>query len=138
MSPIDALVGFYQTLKETPGDPVTLMALADWFEEHGQPDHAACVRWTARRNRFPFEYRREASGIVVSSPAWHDGWYWWGVEGDYGRDWGHPPGCRLPRELWKGLKNHFDHDVSVFKHFPSLEAAYEALFDAWLKSPPSA
>ena len=57
MSQIDTLAGFYLALRESPGDPVTLLALADWFEEQGQADNAACVRWSLRRERRPFEYR---------------------------------------------------------------------------------
>ena len=86
----------------------------------------------------PFEYHRDGSGLIVTSPGWKDGWFWWGVEEKYGRDWGHPPTCLLPPDLWKRLKNLLPYDVSVFKHFPSLQAAYEALFDAWPQVPPSA
>src|SRR5262245_9864058 len=137
MSQIDTLAGFYHALKETPGDPVTLLALADWFEDNGQPDSASCVRWTLRRKRFPFEFHRNEGGLLNDSPTWHDGWFWWTTSEIYGSDWGHPVTCRLPTDLWKRLKNHLPHDVSVMKHFPSLQAAYEALFDAWPLFPPS-
>jgi uncharacterized protein (TIGR02996 family) len=131
MSQIDTLAGFYLALKENPGDPVTLLALADWYEENGLPEHASCLRWTAQRHRFPFEYRKEDPGMVNHSKAWTDGWYWWAIDDPVGRGWGHPPTCHLPRPLWKRLENHFPFDVGVFKHFPSLQAAYEALFDVW-------
>ena len=64
MSQTDTLAAFYLALDETPGDPATLAALADWYEEQGQADHAACVRWTLRRRRFPFCYRREGAELL--------------------------------------------------------------------------
>ena len=49
----DPLAAFYLALEESPGDPVTLQALADWYEEQGQTDDAACLRWTVRQPALP-------------------------------------------------------------------------------------
>ena len=39
-------------------DAVSQAALADWYEEHGDPPAAACLRWLARDRRRPFYYPR--------------------------------------------------------------------------------
>ena len=89
MSQTDTLASFYLALEETPGDSVTLQALADWYEEQDRLDAASCLRWLVRRGRFPFLYRKDA-GLVVASTAFTEGWFWWAVdEPIYGRDWGH-------------------------------------------------
>jgi hypothetical protein len=121
---------FYLALEETPGDPVSLLALADWHEEQGNDSAAACLRWTVEQKRYPFLYRRGSLHMV--SHDWHDGWFWWGVENErYGGDWGHPGHCLLPRALWRHLRHSFDYAPSVFKEYATVQAAYEALLDAW-------
>lgn len=122
---------FYLALEQTPGDPVTLQAFADWCEEQGDPDRAACLRWLARKGRFPFRYHAGA-GLNVASPSLKEGWYWWAVDDPhYGRDWGHPDSCKLPRFAWTRLANPFDYTPSVFKHYEGIEAAFKALFAVW-------
>lgn len=124
--------GFYLTLAETPGDPATLYALADWYEELGDLDRAACLRWTVQRGLHPFLYRSDG-GLLVTSQSWHDGWYWWANSDQYGRDWGHPVSCRLPQPLWRMLRHSFSYkNPAVFKEYSTLRDAYEALFEAWI------
>lgn len=127
----DPLAAFYLALEENPGDTVTLQALADWFEEQGEGDRAACLRWVVRKGYCPFRYSPKAK-LVVSSTAFRDGWFWWGRElQDYARDWGHPATCHLPRKLWARLKHSFAHEPSVYKDYPTARAAYEALLAVW-------
>jgi uncharacterized protein (TIGR02996 family) len=124
---------FYLALDEGPGDTVTALALADWYEEHGNLDAAECLRWATTHNRRPFRYRK-SGGLSVSCNTWHEGWYWWAVEErSYGRDWGHPPECRLPYELWEALPHGFAYNPAVFKEYRDRRHAYEALFTAWPK-----
>jgi hypothetical protein len=138
MPQTDTLAAFYLALDETPGDPLTVQALADWYEELDQLDAASCLRWTARRGRFPFKFRRDDPNVVIPATAMTDGWYWWAkVTHDFGRDWGHPRNCWLPEPLWAQLTNLSDHHVSIVKHFPTIQQAYEALFDAWPRFAPS-
>ena len=140
MPQADTLAAFYLALDETPGEPLTVQALADWYEELDQLDAASCLRWAARRGRWPFRYRRGDPNVVVSSDNFNDGWYWWAVDDPvtgYGRDWGHPRSCWLPRQLWDRLKHLSDHGVLVVKQFPSIRQAYEALFDVWPRFAPS-
>jgi hypothetical protein len=131
MADPDPQGAFYLALEDNPGDRVTLAALADWYEEHDQLDAAAALRWAARLGRWPFHYHANG-GLTVASAAWHDGWFWWSVDEPYhGREWGHPPSCRLPRAVWGKLRHTFSYDPAVFKEYPTVRAAYEALIDAW-------
>jgi hypothetical protein len=126
----DPLAALYLGLDDSPGDKVTLHALADWYEETGRPDLAAALRWTIRRGYFPFRYWRDA-WPGVSREDWHDGWYWWANDGPEGRDWDHPASCRLPPAIWQRLRHTLNYSPSVCKEYPSLRTAYEALFHVW-------
>jgi uncharacterized protein (TIGR02996 family) len=136
----DSPDAFYLALDESPGDPVTTLALADWYEEQGNSRAADCLRWAAENARWPFQYRK-GGPVKVFSQKFHEGWYWWAVADssadlDWGAeaDWGHPRECRLPRPTWERLKYISPgYQPSVFKEYPSRRAAYEALFDAWLR-----
>lgn len=127
----DTLSAFYFALEESPGDPLTLQALADWFDEQGNAASAACLRWAVRTKRTPFHFERTGPLTVVGN-EWHDGWYWWVKEHPQaGADWGYPAECQLLSRLWKHLRHSFDYTPSVFKEYPSVRAAYEALLAAW-------
>jgi uncharacterized protein (TIGR02996 family) len=127
----DSLTAFFLSLDERPGDHVTLLALADWYEEQGQSNNANCLRWTVRNAVYPFRYRRDG-GLTVSTESWHDGWYWWAYnDTHYGKDWGHPLHCRLPLHVWNRLRHNFNYAPSVVKQYPTLRDAYEAMFEAW-------
>ena len=131
MSGPDPLSAFYLVLEDHPDDWVTLLALADWYEERGEPDAADCLRWAARNGASPFCYHVN-SNLKFSAPVWHDGWFWWAVDEPYhGRDWGHDASCRLPQALWAKLRHTFNYNPAVFKEYPTRRAAYEALIDAW-------
>ena len=137
MTETDTLDGFFLALRESPGDAVTLHALADWYEEQGRPSVAACVRWCLRRGRRPFQYRRGTEGLI-DSPSFADGWFWWAVgDGPHGNDWGHPPTCRLPGVAWRLLDKRHSPTALVVKHYPTLRAAYEAFFEVWTRFAPS-
>jgi hypothetical protein len=118
----------YRELESNPRDALTLSALADWYEEHGEADKADCLRWTARRNKRPHRYDPRA--MKVTHTAWHKGWYWWARTGD-GYHWGHPVSCRLPATVWRPLRHGFKYNPRVFKEYHTLRQAYEALFAVW-------
>jgi hypothetical protein len=124
------LAALYLGLDASPGDKVTLYALADWYEENGWADAAAAIRWTIRRGLFPFRYSRDA-GLSVFREAWHEGWYWWANDGPDGSEWGYPTSCCLPHGVWQRLAHGFAHPPSIFKEYPSQRDAYETLFDVW-------
>jgi hypothetical protein len=131
MSGPDALSAFFAELDDNPADQVTLLALADWFEEQDRLDAAACLRWAARHRYRPFHYRRDG-GMSVTGSDWRDGWFWWAKDDQaVGWEWGHEPTCRLPGVVWRKLKHSFQHEPLVFKDYPSRQAAYEALIAAW-------
>jgi uncharacterized protein (TIGR02996 family) len=131
MSAPDPLSAFYLALEDVPDDRLTLLALADWYEEEGGPDAADCLRWTVRNAVWPFRYSVN-SGLSVSSAVWHDGWFWWSVDEPFhGRDWGHDPHCLLPAAVWQKLRHTFNYDPAVFKEYPTRRSAYEALIEAW-------
>ena len=131
MADPDALAAFYLALDEDPGDEVTLLALADWYEEHDQTTAADALRWAVRHGRRPYCYPADG-GLTVSSPEWHLGWFWWAADdAAHARDWGHSPRCRLPRAVWEKLRHGLNYEPSVFKEYPRASDAYEALIDAW-------
>jgi hypothetical protein len=131
MSRPDPLAAFFLSLDESPGDQVTLLALADWYEEQDQSDNAGCLRWLAATGLYPFHYWRDG-GLAKNSRDWHDGWYWWALDHpSAGADWGHPLYCRLPEQVWRKLRRTFEFEELVFKEYPTRRAAYEALFEAW-------
>jgi hypothetical protein len=129
----EALVALYRDLEEHPGPPAALFALATWYQGQGSASAAECLRWTAEQNRYPFRYRKEGGQVLVSCDKWHDGWYWWAVDQrGYGSDWGFPAECRLPPLLWNLLRHSLAYQPAVFKEYPTLRSAYEALFAAWV------
>jgi hypothetical protein len=131
--PRDPLDALYRALDEGPGDPVTVLALADCYEERDDAKAADCLRWTAKVHRWPFRYWNNGR-VVIQSNNWHDGWYWWTLEdASWADHWGHPKECRLPGPLWKLLRHSFDYPPAVLKEYPTARAAYEALFEAWRK-----
>ena len=131
MNDADPLTAFYLALDEMPGDRVTMLALADWYEEHGNADAADCLRWAVREVRRPFRYGPDDS-MRVTFEKWQKGWYWWAKAGE-GLDWGHPATCGLAEDIWRGLKHTFDYSPSVFKEYPSFRAAFEALVAVWAR-----
>jgi uncharacterized protein (TIGR02996 family) len=131
MSGPDPLTAFYAALDDNPADQVTLLALADWFEEQDRSDAAACLRWAARHGYRPFHYHRDA-GLPFNGADWHDGWFWWARSNpSFGRDWGHETTCRLPDSVWMKLRHSFKYHPAVFKEYPTRQAAYEALIAVW-------
>jgi uncharacterized protein (TIGR02996 family) len=128
----DPLAAFFLSLDEQPGDRVTLLALADWYDEQDHSDRAACLRWAVGNAVCPFRFTR-GGGLTITAPAdWHEGWYWWALDDPYaGRGWGHPLHCRLPLKVWRQLEHTFHCEPSVFKEYPSGGAAWEALLEAW-------
>lgn len=133
--PTDPLGIFYHTLEETPGDKVTMLALADWYEENGHEPDAACIRWAAERQAIPYKYKHNT--LKVSFEEWGNGWFWWAVDDPgYGSDWGHSTNCRLPRDIWSKLRHTFSYSPAVFKEYETQREAYEVLIELWRKAPP--
>jgi hypothetical protein len=119
----------YTALEQNPSDAVTLLALADVYEEVEDLNAAECLRWTVQRKKRPFRYDPDQR-MKVTYTGWHKGWYWWARLGD-GYHWGHPVACRLPITVWRQLSHTFKYNPRVFKEYPSLRQAYEALYQIW-------
>jgi hypothetical protein len=134
MSETLTLTALYAALEADPGDAVTLNALADWFEENDQDKPAECVRWIAEMGKVPFHYTAEAD-IIHHYEGWKDGWYWWTTAGEK-KGWGYPKACRLPRTLWGRMKHTFEYDPAVFKEYPTVRGAIEAVIAVWKRRPP--
>ena len=128
------LTAFYAELEANPGDTVTLHALADWFEENDQIKPAECVHWLAEMGKVPFRYTDDAE-IIHHFDAWKNGWYWW-TTASARRGWGYPKACRLPRTLWGRMAHTFDYPPLVFKEYPTVRGAIEAIIAAWTRRPP--
>lgn len=122
-------------LEEDPTDRVAMHALADWFFDHGDQQAGSCLRWAGQFARSPFRYSREG-GLAVSGSSWHEGWYWWALEDpNLGRFWGHSLECRIPRKIWRQLRHSFPYTPAVFKEYPNVREAFEALIEAWPRNP---
>ena len=72
--------------------------------------------------------RDKAPQAIFQGISWKDGWYWWVIEE---MNWAEDKACRLPPKLWNRLVHSFPYEPSVFKEYPTLRSAYEALFEAW-------
>lgn len=62
--------------------------------------------------------------------TWHDGWYWWATDREH-PGWGYPEAAALPHAQWKELAHTFNYDPLVFKEYPTVRGAVEALIAAW-------
>lgn len=132
----EELTGLYLALEEMPGDPVTLLVLADYYFEQGDADASACLHWVVAQGRRPFRFQRGI--LTMQSAAWTENWYWWAIDDvSWGRNWGHPVECRLPPRLWRLLRHSFDYTPAVFKQYPTVREAYEVLLEAWPLAPAS-
>lgn len=126
------LNAFYSVLEKSPSDTLTQRALADWYEEHDQPQAATCLRWLAENKRSPFRYRRRSRKLLHHHDSWKNGWYWW-TTAQEGDGWGYSPCCVLPHRIWRRLKHTFPYDPLVFKEYPTVRQAIETLIAAWPK-----
>jgi hypothetical protein len=63
-------------------------------------------------------------------PTWKDGWYWWATARER-PGWGYPESVKVPHPLWDKLEHTFNYDPVVFKEYPTVRAAVEALVAAW-------
>jgi hypothetical protein len=132
---MDPFTALYLALEETPGDELALLALADCYLEEGQVDASMCVRWSLARGRHPFRYTNGA--LSIASGVMTHGHWWWAIDdrGVIAGNWGYPHACRLPRGMWDQLPHSFSYTPSVFKQYPTIRDAYEALIYAWPLSP---
>ena len=117
------------TLESSPEDPVTLQALADWYEEREEARGAECLRWVASKGKAPYRHRH-SDDLLHHHDTWKDGWYWWATAREK-RGWGYPASAVIPHPLWHELKHTFSYDPLVFKEYPTVRAALEALIAAW-------
>jgi uncharacterized protein (TIGR02996 family) len=125
------LTAFYAALEANPGDPVTLLALADWHDERGEPGRAACLRWLAREGKAPYRYYHR-NRLRFHHETWRDGWWWWTTDREES-PWGYPAESALPHKLWQKMRHTFDYDPCVFKEYPTVRSAVEAVLEAWSK-----
>jgi hypothetical protein len=132
---MDPFTALYHALEETPGDALTLMALADCYLEEDRPEASTCIRWSQARGRYPFQYTN--GSLSVASDSMTHGYWWWVLDerGAVAGNWGLPHPCRLTRAMWKQLPHQYEYTPGVFKEYPTLREAYEALVYAWALSP---
>jgi len=124
------LRGLYDALEASPGDPVSLRALADWYEEHDEARRASCYRWLAAEHKAPYKYHAD-SDLRHHHSEWHDGWYWWTTGEKLKDDWGYSAGCALPDRVWKKLRHEFSYNPLVFKEYPTVREALNAVVRVW-------
>src|SRR4051794_18071476 len=60
---------FLSALRESPDDEVTWLALADWLDEHGQPQRAELVRAVRRLRALPVMKRTKARAALEGRVA---------------------------------------------------------------------
>lgn len=77
-------------LDSDPGDALTRLALADWYEEQGRMDEATEQRWLVSVVKYPTG--RPSGG----ARSWHpdEPWDWWQIGADA------PPHATLPDEFF--------------------------------------
>jgi hypothetical protein len=123
------LEGLFAALERAPGDRVTLLALADWYEERENARAAECLRWVAANGRAAYRHRH-TDKLDHHHDTWKDGWYWWATDREK-RGWGYPDSAVIPHRLWDKLGHTFNYDPLVFKEYPTVRGALEALIAAW-------
>jgi uncharacterized protein (TIGR02996 family) len=57
---------FFAALEANPADTVTTLKLANWYDEQGEPDRAACLRWVVATGHHPYRYKQDGSLTVFS------------------------------------------------------------------------
>jgi uncharacterized protein (TIGR02996 family) len=64
-----SLLGLLAACKEQPDEDLPRQVLADWLDDHGQPDHAECVRLSCLCERLPKDdLRRTALRAALDDP----------------------------------------------------------------------
>ena len=66
--------GFLEAIKETPGDVTTLLAYADWLEEHSRPYRAMMRRVEAGVSQARFKVCRKTDGLFSEGGERHVKW----------------------------------------------------------------
>jgi hypothetical protein len=127
------MINLYDALEARPDDRLTLLALADWYEENAHPGAAACLRWLAEEGKHPYRYY-PSNGLRHHHPSWSAGWYWW-TNDQEPENWGYPAACKLPYLLWDRLADTFSYDPIVFKEYPTVRGTFEAAIAAWVALP---
>ena len=119
MTLTDEYEALFTAVCECPEDWDRRRILADWFEDQGRVEEAACMRWTA-------DNRKRALG--GSSDV-----TWYHAEGQ--KD--NPNSANLPDKLFIYLDKH-DNDRRSnecwWRDYPTPRKAEEALIRAWLAS----
>lgn len=115
---------FFAALELDREDAFALTALADWYEEHQDPQASTCLHWAARTGRRPgfnlyqFTYGRFYWVRQDPSPIIED------------------PRAELPPILWDALTDYDEgKPVISFKSYRSAQSAYLALLAAWKRLP---
>jgi uncharacterized protein (TIGR02996 family) len=133
MTDLLELTALYAALSASPDDRITFLALADWYEDHDQPDEAECLRWLVKTARRPYQYF-EANPLRYHHESWAEGWYWWTTE-RAAEVWGYPENCQLPFAVWDRLDHTFAYNPITFKEYATVRDAYEAVLEAWVYTP---
>jgi uncharacterized protein (TIGR02996 family) len=73
---------FLKALKEAPGDAATLLAYADWLEEHDRPYRAMMQRVRAGVSQGRYKLRRKSDGLFAQGRPGRVKWSAQGKEWD--------------------------------------------------------
>ncbi len=120
----------YAALEKVPTDEVLLLALADLYLKRGSHAAAECLQWVVIEGKTPYRYFHSTDGLRHHHDSWHDGWYWWTTSRER-RGWGYPKSCVVPQRIWSRMTHTLPYDPLVFKEYPTIRAALEALIQGW-------
>lgn len=112
------LEALFAALESGPEDWPLYLVLADLYEECGDTDAAACLRWQAKERKRPYRWRMEES----------IGWTWFDAS-RVATD--HDPESNLPHGLHALLRGGNYAAAGREREFDSLRAAQDALIAAW-------
>ena len=123
------LEGLHAALDADPADQRLRRVLADWHEEHAQPEDAEALRWLARHDLFP------------EHGEWGTAWAWHSPQ-SADLDWNYPgegsrpprPSAVLPAEVYRQLRGHHwrsSREPPFWKPYASRREAEAALCRAF-------
>ncbi len=54
---MDDCKSLWKAIARQPGEDTPKLALADWYDDHGQPDMAFALRWCVAKGKWPYRSR---------------------------------------------------------------------------------
>jgi uncharacterized protein (TIGR02996 family) len=93
---------FFDALRADPGDDTTRMVLADWLDDHGEPERAAFIRLAVRLERMPDDHPDRAALLArYTDQRLTHGPVWLGARPDSLEDVGYRGGL-----VWRAVFRH--------------------------------